>query len=114
VASPEEVEAVLSDLSQRLERVDPDLRRTVLPPRRSLEATFPDLGVAYHAFLEDGQLGPLRKGTVDGPADIRLVTTSDDLVALAAGRLNVLEAYTDGRLKLNAPMGDILRLKGMW
>jgi hypothetical protein len=44
-------------------------------------------------------------------ADIRLTMTSDDLVALTDGRLHFGSAWASGRLKLEAGLRDLLRLR---
>ena len=72
--------------------------------------------------LEQVVLGRLGSGTVrdlhavpDGPtvpkADIRLTMTSDDLVALTDGKLHFGQAWATGRVKLEAGLRDLLRLR---
>jgi hypothetical protein len=72
--------------------------------------------------LDQVVLGRLSAGAVrdlhavpDGPAvpraDIRLTMTSDDLVALTEGDLNFGSAWMSGRVKLEAGLRDVLRLR---
>ena len=72
--------------------------------------------------LEQVVLGRLGSGTVrdlqavpDGPAvpkaDIRLTMSSDDLLALTDGRLHFGPAWASGRVKLEAGLRDLLRLR---
>ncbi len=72
--------------------------------------------------LEQVVLGRLGSGAVrdltavpDGPgvpkADIRLTMTSDDLVALTDGKLSFGPAWATGRVKLEAGLRDLLRLR---
>jgi hypothetical protein len=72
--------------------------------------------------LQDVVLGRLSAGAVrdmrvvpDGPsvpkADIRLTMTSDDLVALTDGRLQFGPAWATGRVRLEAGLRDLLRLR---
>ena len=53
----------------------------------------------------------------DGPsvpkADIRLTMTSDDLLALTSGQLSFTPAWASGRVKLEAGLRDMLRLRSM-
>jgi hypothetical protein len=114
LASEEEVELVMADLVDRLHTVDLSLRRALLPARRTIEADVTDLGLTYHTFLRDGSLGPVQPGAFDGRPDIWVATTSDDLVALARGHVRIGDAYASGRVKVDAPMMDLLRLRGMW
>lgn len=109
MATREEVEGLLADLAARLEKLDPAYR-SMLPSRRTVEAECPDLGVAYHAFWRHGQLGRVNDGHAERP-DIRIRCDSDDLLALASGQLDLREAYTLGRLTIEASMTDLLRLR---
>jgi hypothetical protein len=72
--------------------------------------------------LEQVVLGRLSTGAVrdlhvvpDGPsvpkADIRLTMASDDLVALTDGRLQFGPAWATGRVRLEAGLRDLLRLR---
>ena len=53
----------------------------------------------------------------DGPgvekADIRLTMTSDDLIALTDGDLSFAPAWASGRVKLEAGLRDMLRLRSL-
>jgi hypothetical protein len=109
VATLAEVEAVLTQLVDRLHRIDRALRRSLLPSPRTVEAYFTDLDVSFHSRLEDGALGPPEAGPPDQPADIRLQGTSEDLVALANGDMRLRAAYVSGRVKVEAPLADMLR-----
>jgi len=44
-------------------------------------------------------------------ADIRLTMSSDDLVAMTDGRLHFGSAWATGRVKLEAGLRDLLRLR---
>jgi hypothetical protein len=72
--------------------------------------------------LQEVVLGRLNSGSVrdltvvpEGPdvpkADIRLTMTSDDLVALTDGKLHFGQAWATGRVKLEAGLRDLLRLR---
>jgi hypothetical protein len=74
--------------------------------------------------LQQVVLGRLTSGTVreltvvdDGQtvpkADIRLTMTSEDLVALTEGRLKFGPAWASGRVKFEAGLRDILRLRSL-
>jgi hypothetical protein len=114
LASEEEVESVITDLVDRLHSIDLNLRRALLPARRTIEADVTDLGLTYHTFLRDGSLAPIQAGALDGRPDIWVAAASDDLMALARGEVRIGDAYASGRVKVDAPMMDLLRLRGMW
>jgi SCP-2 sterol transfer family len=72
--------------------------------------------------LDEVVLGRLTSGTVKdlhvlphGPeipkADIRLTMSSDDLIALTDGDLHFGKAWASGRVKLEAGLRDLLRLR---
>ena len=84
----------------------------MLPARRAIEARCTDLDVMYHAVWQDGQLGPLFEGPADR-ADIRILVASDDLDALAAGAVSFRQAYVSRRLRVEASMTDLLRLRAV-
>lgn len=111
MASPEEVEVVLARLAERLENVKSQYR-PMLPGRRTVEADFPDLGLAYHAYWHDGRISELHQGPADA-ADIRVECDSDDLIALADGELEFRRAYASERVRVDASMSDMLRLRSL-
>jgi hypothetical protein len=68
--------------------------------------------------------GRLARGSVhdmtavpDGPAvpkaDIRLTMSSDDLLSLTSGQLSFAPAWASGRVKLEAGLRDMLRLRSL-
>ena len=81
---------------------------------RSLSCRLTDLHKVVLARLGGGAIRD-RHVVDDGPdvpkADIRLTMTSDDLVALTDGRLHFGKAWASGRVKLEAGLRDLLRLR---
>ena len=111
MATVAEVEAVLADLLNRFESVDSGTR-SMLPSRRVIEARFPDLGIVRHAEWRNGDLLVLEEPPGRRP-DIRVTVDSDDLVAMAEGRLSFSRAYAANRIRLDASMTDLLRLRAV-
>lgn len=109
MASVRECEAAVSDLLNRLDQVDGDTRRRHAPDR-TVSCCLVDLDLTYSARLHEGELIGL---TTDPspPAQVRLTVTSDDLVALANGDLTLGNAWSAGRLKVEASILDLLRLR---
>ncbi len=72
----------------------------------------PDLDVTFHGGLEDGHIIGI---TTDEPpkAQIRLTADSDDLVALTDGDLGFGQAWLSGRVKVEAGVRDLLKLRSM-
>lgn len=83
---------------------------------RSLSCRLPDLGQVLRGRLAGGVVRDLRAED-DAPgapkADIRLTMDSDDLVALTDGQLQFGKAWASGRVKLEAGLRDMLRLRSL-
>jgi hypothetical protein len=77
---------------------------------RTLACRITDLDIAFHGQLRDGVIVDLADGD-DPAAKLKLTTTSDDLVALVDGSLPVVSAWTSGRVKIDASVRDLLRLR---
>ena len=111
MASVEEVEQVLTELLQRFGHVD-DSTRALLPSRRTIEARCPDLDLVRHAEWRSGEIvlmdeAPARR------SDIRISVRSDDLLDIASGDLPFGLAYASNKVRLDASMTDLLRLRAV-
>ena len=112
MASPEECERAFHALADRLAAVDPaDRKHTSLD--RSLSCTLKDLDVIFGARLHNGELTDIhRVDTAD--AQVKLKMTSDDLVAMTDGDLNFAKAWSSGRVKIDASVFDLLKLRSIF
>src|SRR5450631_4691907 len=112
MASPDECKAAIAQLAARLAGPG-DRRADGLD--RSVSAQVTDLGYTFRGHLHDGVLDDITSSASadESPAAIRLVLTSDDLVALAAGDLSLGSAWLSGRVKVHASFADLLRLRSM-
>lgn len=112
MASRTEVEHKLSELIERLDVSDEGAQTLAetLPEARTLSVHVTDLDVHYWALLEGGRMGPLQEGPRDD-AQIRIRAPSDGLVDLIDGRGSLLSAYLAGRIRIDASMSDLLRLR---
>ena len=83
---------------------------------RSVSCRLTDLGQVVAGRLARGAVHDMT-AQPDGPAvpkaDIRLTMTSDDLVALTDGGLHFGPAWATGRVKLEAGLRDMLRLRSL-
>lgn len=112
MATSQECEAALRRVAATLAGADsPDRSRHVAD--RSVSCTVPDLGLTFTGRLEDGALTDMASTAAGSApaAQIRLTVGSDDLVALTDGRLGFGAAWAQGRLKVDASMLDLLRLR---
>ena len=81
---------------------------------RSLSCRLTDLDEVVLGRLGSGavrDLHVLPHGPEVPKADIRLTMTSEDLLALTDGRLSFGPAWATGRVKLEAGLRDLLRLR---
>lgn len=81
-------------------------------PERTLSCRVRDLDVAFAGVLRDGRLSDVREDP-GARGQVRISVDSDDLVALAEGRLGFTAAWTGGRLRVDASVTDLLRLRGL-
>jgi putative sterol carrier protein len=111
MASVDECRAVLDELAARLAEVDPDLRRKHTVDR-TLSCHLSDLGVTFSGTLSEDGLDDV----TDEPASeaqVRLTLTSDDLLALCNGDLAFASAWARGRVRIDASVLDLLRLRSL-
>jgi SCP-2 sterol transfer family len=109
VATVEECEAAMHKLAERLKSPDAAQARGKMIDR-SISCHLRDLDVTFGGQLRDGEIVDIhRTPTPDG--QLKLTTTSDDLVALVDGRLNIASAWASGRVKIDASVFDLLKLR---
>lgn len=115
MASVEDCERALHALALRLAEIDPDLRARHAVDR-TLSCRVVDLDVVFAVRIQDGVLSDLTCTSTDQAsprAQVRLTTSSDDLVALTDGSLTAPLAWATGRLKIEASVRDLLRLRSL-
>ena len=108
--SAEECREALQKLAGRLSELSQDDRDNYFG-NRSISVTIPDLGVTYATTLGGGD-DPVREVAPGGPpADIRLTANSDEVVSLAESPMNIARAWMAGRVKIEASVRDLFRLR---
>ncbi|WP_320776601.1 sterol-binding protein [Streptomyces sp. CRN 30] len=112
MATIEECRAALEKLSENMRSADDDVRAATALDR-SVTCHITDLDVTFAGRLQGGRIEV--RDTLEGPprdrAEIRLAMTGDDLVALVAGELNFAKAWGSGRIRLEAGLRDLFRLR---
>jgi putative sterol carrier protein len=111
MATVEECERALHELAGRLAGNSGSSVRGKLE-ERSLSCELRDLQVIYGGRLHDGMLEDIRQ-IDDANAQIRLNMTSDDLLAVTQGTLNLGKAWATGRVKIHASVFDLIKLRSM-
>jgi len=108
--SAEECREALQKLASRMSELSPADREAYFG-NQTISITIPDLGVTYGTRLGSGD-EPVREiGPGEPPADIRLTADSDEVVSLAESPMNIARAWVAGRVKIDASMRDLLRLR---
>jgi alkyl sulfatase BDS1-like metallo-beta-lactamase superfamily hydrolase len=112
MASVEDCERAMHTLADRLAGADPDkLGRNDFD--RSLSCALPDIDAVFAARLKHGLLTDIRQ--VDSAdAQVKLTMSSDDLVQLVDGRLKLAPAWASGRIKIDAGMFDLIKLRSIF
>ncbi|MCC5034316.1 SCP2 sterol-binding domain-containing protein [Streptomyces sp. WAC 00631] len=110
----EDCHRALERLSENLAGADDDVRGAAAM-NRSLSCHITDLDTTFTGRLADGRIEDVT--AAPGPpaekAQIRLSTTSDDLVAMVNGELHFARAWGSGRVRLEAGFRDLLRLRSL-
>lgn len=114
MATIEECRTALDKLSDNLAGADGDVRSAAALDR-SLSCRITDLDITFAGRLKDGRIEV--QDTYPGPprekAEIRLTMTGEDLVAMVDGDLNFAKAWGSGRVKLEAGLRDLFRLRNL-
>ncbi|MFF4834204.1 sterol-binding protein [Streptomyces sp. NPDC001315] len=112
MATIEECRAALEKLADNMGGAEGDVRAAAALDR-SVSCRITDLDVTFAGRLTGGRIEVL--DTFPGPprekAEIRLTMAGDDLVALVGGGLNFAKAWGSGRVKLEASLFDLFRLR---
>ncbi len=110
MTSAQECQQALQKLAGRLSEMSPADREEYFG-NRTISVTIPDLGVTYVSRLGKGD-DPVREAAPnDPPADIRLTADSGQVVALAQQPLNIARAWVSGKIKIEASVKDLFRLR---
>ena len=91
--------------------VDPQKRSAVLADR-SLSCTVTDLGVTFVTKLGADGASPVTEASPgDPPAQVRFSAPSDELLAISGDPKRFVRSWLTGKVKVNASLSDILRLR---
>jgi len=111
MATAEECRQALERLTGRIQEMDPADRAAYLV-ERDISCTVSDLGVTFLTHLGPDGASPVTVANgSDGQAQVRFTTKSDDLLALADDPGSIGRAWLTGRLKVQASIFDLLRLR---
>ena len=106
----EQCREALQKLANRLSEQTPADRDAYFG-NRTMSVTIPDLGVTFATKLDSGDAAVREVGPGEPAADIRLTANSDEVVSLAESPMNIARAWVAGRVKIEASMKDLFRLR---
>ncbi|MET8354959.1 MULTISPECIES: SCP2 sterol-binding domain-containing protein [unclassified Micromonospora] len=109
MASVDECRQALQELAARLDRNAQTVRERI-DLDRTLACRITDLETAFHGRISGGRLVELTDGD-DPKAKIALSTSSDDLLALVRGDLDVTGAVASRRVSIKANPFDLMKLR---
>lgn len=81
-------------------------------PQRSVGCTILDLDVTYRGRIVGGFIVDVEQSQTH-TADIRVICTSDDLVGIVNGDISFAHAWSTGRVRLDAGLRDLMRLRSL-
>ena len=111
MATAEECRKALESLLGRITQMDPATRQANFP-ERTMSARVPDLGLVFVTRVGPNGVEPVEEAPPGSPpAQVKFTANSDDLVAIAADPGTFARAWLTGKLKVEANVFDLLRLR---
>jgi hypothetical protein len=111
VATVEDCRQALDSLTSRILELNPEERAAHLVDR-NVSCRVTDLGVTFLTRIGPDGADPVRESNGSDPkAQIRMTAKSGDLIALAADPGTFAKAWLTGRIKIEASLSDIFRLR---
>jgi hypothetical protein len=111
MATQEECHAAVLVVVERFNSHDAGRRRQRIPDR-SVACTLLDLDVTFGGRLHEGFIVDVARSQTHS-ADLRVLCSSDDLLALVGGELGFAHALSTGRVRLDASIRDVLRFRAL-
>ena len=111
MATADECRKALDALLGRINELDP-AQRAANFPERTMSCRVPDLGLLFVTRIGPDGAQPVEEAAPDSPpAQVRFTANSDELVSIAGDPGSFSRAWLTGRLKVQASVFDLLRLR---
>jgi putative sterol carrier protein len=111
MATHEECYEAILEVVERFNSVDAGKRRERIPPR-TVACTVLDLDTTYAGRVVNGFVVDVAVSDKHR-ADLRVICSSDDLLSMVNGELHFAQAWSTGRVRLDASIRDLLRLRSL-
>ena len=110
MTSADECRTALQMLAGRLGELSPAEREEYFG-NRTISVAIPDLAVTFVSVLGAGN-DPVREAFPgEPPAAIRLTAGSDEVIALCEQPMNIARAWMSRRIRIEASVKDLFRLR---
>jgi hypothetical protein len=111
MATQEQCRKALESLTGRLSSPEV-LERAAKLGDKTLSCRVTDLGVTFVTMLSAHGAEPVTEATANTPpAQIRVIASSDQVVAVADNPANFAKAWLTGRLRVEGSIKDLLQLR---
>ena len=111
MTTADECRKALDTLLGRIAGMDPADRAANFP-ERTMSCRVPDLGLLFVTRIGPDGADPVEEAAPGTPpAQVRFTANSDDLVSIAGDPASFARAWLTGRLKVEANVFDLLRLR---
>jgi SCP-2 sterol transfer family len=111
VASKDEVSRAIERLMARLDGNEANVR-SAIPGRKVLGCLVTDIDASWYSVIEDGHVWPPTEEPPSGErVAVLLKVRSDDLVDLVEERISFMSAFLSGKVRVDASLPDLLRLR---
>ena len=110
MATEEDCRTALDRIVERLGEVEPEQFKEHVV-ERMITCRVTDLGLVFRTRIYEGGLDPFKPADDWRSGQVRVAVNSDDLVALSKDELSVARAWASGRLKIEASIFDLFRLR---
>lgn len=111
MASVEECDAAFRTFAKRVSESEAGKRSDL---DRTLTCRLPDIDTTFAGHLHDGQITDIRQVDAADKSQVKLTMSSDDLVALMGGTLSFASAWASGRVKIDARVLDLMKLRSLF
>ncbi len=112
MATVDECRAALEQLVEQFGEISAEDRAKHVVERR-LSCRISDLEITFYGRIHRDGLDPFKEVPPEGgrPAEVKLTISSADLISLVNGELDMGRALFGGRVKIDASLTDLLRLR---